>query len=322
MRSLILCILLILTLTGTASAQSDIAVRLNGQALQFDEAPPIIRGGRTLVPIRAIAEALGAKIEWMPESSTIAIVRGDKALALGIGGKTAVAATVYDTSVGGKQTLALDVPATIVNGRTLVPLRFVAEAFSAEVSWNTESRTIEISAPGVESAQGTPRGWWLFLSELRPSATTDQQPKTPNKPKPLTTESVSTLTNKRGSAVIVAGDRYSTSIIDLEITTFTPTDPDHVWVFVMVGIKNTGKRQLWVSPGDFTLATPEGVAYKVDYFVQDDWPNNLDRITLPSGTSTAGWVIFSAPRRSTYTLHWDSFSESAAVKIDVAPRVQ
>jgi len=49
--------------------------------------------------------------------------------------------------------LELDVPPTIVEGRTLVPLRFISEAFGAEVEWDGATRTITLNAPDVESLQ-------------------------------------------------------------------------------------------------------------------------------------------------------------------------
>jgi regulator of replication initiation timing len=51
------------------------------------------------------------------------------------------------------ESVFLDVPPTIVEGRTLVPLRFISEAFGAEVEWDGVTRTITLTAPDVESLQ-------------------------------------------------------------------------------------------------------------------------------------------------------------------------
>ncbi len=120
--------------SGT-SAQSDITVILNGQQLSFDQ-PPVIIGGSTLVPMRAIFEALGATVSWDAASQMVTATKGDTSIKLIIGLGTA--------QVNGHET-ALSQPAQIIGGRTMVPLRFVAEALQAEVKWDGTTRTITIN---------------------------------------------------------------------------------------------------------------------------------------------------------------------------------
>lgn len=106
----------------------------------FLDAPPILEKGRTLVPIRFISESLGANVKWNDKDSSIVITLGDKKIYLWIGKKESI---IEKKSV--KTTYALDVPPKIVNNRTLVPLRFVMEAFSATVTWVDEYKLIKIS---------------------------------------------------------------------------------------------------------------------------------------------------------------------------------
>jgi hypothetical protein len=120
----------------TSTSQSAIKVVLNGKQLQFDQ-PPIIEQGRTLVPLRAIFEALGAKVDWENSTQTVTAVKGDISITLQIGSNT-----LYKNGKG----IHLDVPAKIVNGRTLVPARAVAESFGAEVSWDQDTQTVTIRA--------------------------------------------------------------------------------------------------------------------------------------------------------------------------------
>jgi hypothetical protein len=117
-------------------APSDnITVLVNGTAVIFDQ-PPIIENGRTLVPLRAIFEALGAKVDWNQSTQTVTAIRGDTTVTLTIGSNT--------LNRNGEQ-VTLDVPAQLVGGRTLVPARAVAESFGAKVEWDAGTRTVTIT---------------------------------------------------------------------------------------------------------------------------------------------------------------------------------
>ena len=116
-----------------------ITVYLNGVDLLF-ETPPIIRNDRTMVPMRKIFETLGAKVSWDGEARKVSAVKGDVAVELVIGENTAF--------INGEAT-ELDAPALILDNRTLVPLRFVAEAFDCDVSWDNAFRRVIINTAGV-----------------------------------------------------------------------------------------------------------------------------------------------------------------------------
>ncbi len=119
-----------------SSAQNGtIRVILNGQLMSFDQ-PPVIIGGSTMVPMRAIFEALGASITWDASTQTVKAAKGNITISLLIGAQTAM--------VNGIET-PLSQAAQILNGRTLVPLRFVAESLQAEVLWDGNARTITIT---------------------------------------------------------------------------------------------------------------------------------------------------------------------------------
>lgn len=112
----------------------DITVLLDGNAIEFDVAP-IIENDRTLVPLRAIFEALGAQVEWDGENETVISAKGNNICVLQIGGKMFVNGVEKE----------LDVPAKIVEDRTLVPLRAVSEAYECKVDWNGDTRTVTIT---------------------------------------------------------------------------------------------------------------------------------------------------------------------------------
>ena len=126
--------LVILDMENRMAAPPHIAVLLDGRELTFD-VPPQIIGGRTLVPLRAIFEAMGATIDWDASTQTVTATDGETEVILTIG---STAPTVNGRVV------TIDQPGIIVSDRTLVPLRFVAESFGVTVDWDAASRTVYI----------------------------------------------------------------------------------------------------------------------------------------------------------------------------------
>lgn len=105
------------------------------------EAPPFIENSRTLVPIRKIAENCEAKVSWDNNLRKVTIERFDKTIELFIGNPT--------SKVNGKDKPLPDgVAPKIINGRTFVPLRFVAEELDAKLEWVSLTQTILIIYPG------------------------------------------------------------------------------------------------------------------------------------------------------------------------------
>jgi len=117
-------------------------VILNNQKLNF-EVPPLIENGRTLVPLRAIFEAMGATVTWNDTTNTVTATKGSTIVILPMASTT--------PTVNG-EIYKLDVPAKIVSNRTLAPLRFVGEALGGNVGWDENSSTINIQAPQKDGA--------------------------------------------------------------------------------------------------------------------------------------------------------------------------
>lgn len=109
-------------------------VSVNGSKLSLDTAP-IIENGRVLVPFRNILEALGATVNWDKNSNTITAEKGGNIVKLTIGQKRAFK---NDTEI------PIDVAAKVVSNRTMVPLRFIAEAFGAKVDWDDKLQKVSI----------------------------------------------------------------------------------------------------------------------------------------------------------------------------------
>gem|GEM_PF-1884991 len=114
----------------------EISVYLNGTQLSFDVKPQIINGS-TYVPMRTIFEELGASVNWDDSTKTITGTKDNTTIKLKIG----------ENKVNiDNRDISLNSGATIVNGRTLVPVRVVAESFNCEVSWDDSTKTINMSA--------------------------------------------------------------------------------------------------------------------------------------------------------------------------------
>ena len=107
--------------------------KVNGETKVMDVAPFINEAGRTMVPVRFIAEAMGLAVQWNAEKRQVVISGEETEVILTIDSNIAM---LDGTPV------RMDSKAVIVNGRTFVPLRFVAEAFGFEVQWNAPVITL------------------------------------------------------------------------------------------------------------------------------------------------------------------------------------
>jgi hypothetical protein len=121
---------------GIADASDEtIKVSLNGVFLSFEQ-PPVNQNGSILVPMRAIFEAMGARVSWEGTAKRVTGTKGSTSIELVIGSKTA--------KINGKEA-ALAVPASIINGSTMVPVRFISESLGAGVEWQTDTHTVVIT---------------------------------------------------------------------------------------------------------------------------------------------------------------------------------
>jgi spore coat protein H len=121
---------------GQKEQQDTIRVTVDGKEVSFEQ-PPVIENDRTLVPLRAIFEALGAEIEWDEDTQTVTARKDDNTIVLTIGADTA--------TVNGVQ-VTLDVPGKLEAGRTLVPVRFIAQSMNQTVTWDEKSQLVKIES--------------------------------------------------------------------------------------------------------------------------------------------------------------------------------
>lgn len=125
---------------NTSPTTGDISVLVNGRRLSFDQPPETIEG-RTMVPMRAIFEALGATVQWNGSRQTIVAYNNEIVVAMGIG----MNEMVKQEKNGEYTVTVLSAPPYTNNGRTLVPVRAIAEAFDCSVVWDSTSQTVIIT---------------------------------------------------------------------------------------------------------------------------------------------------------------------------------
>lgn len=123
-------------LTLDLSSFSIIDLAKNTPEITMDVAP-MVQDDVVFVPLRFLAEALGATIEWTPETATqpltIAVAFGDKSIAFGI-----------DEPSYHLAAMGLNAQPKLVENRTMMPLNFFSTFFEAIATWNDDENTIEI----------------------------------------------------------------------------------------------------------------------------------------------------------------------------------
>lgn len=139
---LVLLILAAILMTGF-KGPSDVKIYVNGKLVKSDQ-PPIIKSSRTFVPVRVIAENLGAKVEYHGEDLTVTIEKDHTSILLAIGDDTAW----YSDEVKAGP-VPIDAPAFIKNNRTYLPLRAISELFYMDVNWVAKKRAVYIDEKPV-----------------------------------------------------------------------------------------------------------------------------------------------------------------------------
>ncbi len=122
---------------GATNQQETISVLIDDLPVTFD-VEPVMLSGRTLVPFRAVMEGLNTQVDWDSDTQTVTAKKGDTRIRLQMGSKYA-----YRNG----NNILMDVPPMIEDGRTLIPLRFFAEAFDCDVAWNSSTYTVHIISP-------------------------------------------------------------------------------------------------------------------------------------------------------------------------------
>jgi len=129
-----------LIISQASAAQSNVSVLLRGELLKLDR-PAIIENGTTLVPLRQVAEAFGATVEWQKGS------RGADTVMLKHDGETAILTLGKRTLTVSGRTIALNIAPRLEGTVTMVPLRAIGESLGAVVSWDEPTQTVMVDDP-------------------------------------------------------------------------------------------------------------------------------------------------------------------------------
>ncbi|MHB9026975.1 MAG: stalk domain-containing protein [Armatimonadota bacterium] len=135
-NSLLVWLLLILVMPAWAQQPPTTQVQQENRIYTnlVTDVSPEVRGGRTFVPLRAIAEQFAATVTWLPATEEVRIQRVTAPeIRLKIGSRQAQV---------GERTVTLDVAPFISQGRTMVPLRFISETYGIPVEYRVGTRSV------------------------------------------------------------------------------------------------------------------------------------------------------------------------------------
>ena len=136
---IVLCAAMIFS-SAALAADNEITVTVDGEPLDTP-IPAQIVSDRTMLPMRAVFETLGAKVDWVGTDKIIFATKGNKFITMKIG----VPKVVVQTTDSSENTvIELDCAPFIDSDYTLVPVRAVAEALDARVDWSEDTRTANI----------------------------------------------------------------------------------------------------------------------------------------------------------------------------------
>lgn len=141
----IVCIIMVLGImlsmcTFVSAESGKVTVTLDGTEVMFPDAQPFVDArNRTLVPIRFVSEAMGAKVDWENDTRTVVIQKDEDVIRYTIGQPVA-----YRNG----EMLTFDSYGIIKESRTLVPLRFIAEMLACDVEWEENTQTVVIKSAG------------------------------------------------------------------------------------------------------------------------------------------------------------------------------
>ena len=167
-------------------------VFVDGQKLDVSTT---VESGTTLVPLRAIFQALDATVDWDASTQTVTANKAQTTVKLQIGSPTA-----YKNG----QPVTLQVPGKIIQGNTMVPLRFVSESLGAKVDWDGSTQTITIT-----STTDTP------FNDIQPQPQPEPQPEpqpTPD-PAPAARVNINTATIEELQQIIHIGQERAEEIV-------------------------------------------------------------------------------------------------------------
>ena len=163
------------SMNGSKVQVKEVPILMNGQAF-VSEVPSFVMVDRTLVPIRFVAEGLGAEVKWDQKTKTATLLHENKVVKLTIDSNKVLLNS--DTKTLDKNSIPKLVTFANNDSRTMVPVRFISEVFGYEVGWDENNQVPYINTDEV-------------VVELNPDVSTPSNPTTP----PTAPSGLATITN-------------------------------------------------------------------------------------------------------------------------------
>ncbi len=132
---MLICALTFIPASATSNAAAPVSIQLNGAPLAVESY--LLHNADALIALRPVAQALGATVTWDAGRYEAAVVRGDRTIVFSVGRRVARV---------NNRVVPLETPAILVGGRTLAPLRFLAEALGVSLIWNPATQTFALTA--------------------------------------------------------------------------------------------------------------------------------------------------------------------------------
>jgi len=223
--------------TAGAAAPLDVSITVEGIPLAMP-VPPIIIEGRMLVGVRSVGEAVGGTVDWDPAKKAATVTRRADTVVLTLGKREAL--------VNGKS-MTMDVPAQLVGDRTMVPLRFIAEALGGAVEWNPDTMTANIlRKPTFITALNYVRD----VGKTRVVLTLSEPP--------ISVKSLATA------------DSLTLDLFPATINTDQPTQLPFDALMKVVGLQAEGRTvhlqaQLWNPPAYRQFLSPDGTQLTIEF---------------------------------------------------------
>lgn len=112
-----------------------VGVKINNQRIYFNDIQPKIINGRVMVPIRELVEKIDGEVKWNASDKTIVCTRGNKKFVIDLKNEKLISNEIETKQYN----------FTIIDGRTLIPIRALSEAFDGEIQWNEEYKYTNIN---------------------------------------------------------------------------------------------------------------------------------------------------------------------------------
>ena len=125
------------SLDSPTRPESNVAIKLNSRYLTNLDIQPVIIEERTMIPVRTVANIIGATVGWDAATRTVTITKGNRAIKATIDNREAI---IIDNGL--TQTVELDVAPVINQGKTMFPVRFLAEIFGLGIDWDAAKRDV------------------------------------------------------------------------------------------------------------------------------------------------------------------------------------